>query len=375
MDNKKTPCGLTARQTGAVCFVALLPPATRLLPGLCAQVAGRAAWLCPLAALPFLLLTALLIRKLSANAAPDENLGSLIMRGLGRRAGAVVLVLYALWLVFYAGFSLRSSASRFIYTIYPGAPPWPFIASGLVMGLIAALSPVRALARASELFRWLLVLALAPILLLGLLEMDAETLIPVYFSDTLPVLEGALSALGAGAFLIVNIGFLNRGPGNLRRGRFCLGSALLMALIVAVTVGRFGAELTGQLTYPFFALVRNTSLFGVTERVEALVTALWVLSDFVLFTFALSAASHCLRLALGMELVGLSDKHGLLDLRDGRWLSWLCALAAAVTAVFIAPDSAVLKLVSELVAPGLNLLMLYVFVLPSLLIGRARGRL
>ena len=114
MDNKKTPCGLTARQTGAVCFVALLPPATRLLPGLCAQVAGRAAWLCPLAALPFLLLTALLIRKLSANAAPDENLGSLIMRGLGRRAGAVVLVLYALWLVFYAGFSLRSSASRFI---------------------------------------------------------------------------------------------------------------------------------------------------------------------------------------------------------------------------------------------------------------------
>ena len=51
-----------------------------------------------------------------------------------------------------------------------------------------------------------------------------------------------------------------------------LGAALLMALLVAVTVGRFGHELTGRLTYPFFALVRNTSVFGVTERIEALET-------------------------------------------------------------------------------------------------------
>ena len=42
MGEKNGPRGLTPRQAGAVCFVALLPPATRLLPGLCAQTAGRA---------------------------------------------------------------------------------------------------------------------------------------------------------------------------------------------------------------------------------------------------------------------------------------------------------------------------------------------
>ena len=291
MNNKKAPGGLTARQAGAVCFVGLLPPATRLLPGLCARLAGRAAWLCPIAALPVLLIVAWLMKKLTANAAEGENLAGLIRRGLGRWAGGAVLIVYGLWLVAYAGFSLRSSASRFIYTIYPGAPPWPFVIAGLVMGLFAVLAPVKALARASELFRWLLVLALVPILVLGFLEADVETLTPVYFSDAVPVLEGALSALGTGAFLLVNIGFLERGPGELRRGRFCLGAVLLMALLIAVTVGRFGHELTGRLTYPFFALVRNTSVFGVTERIEALVTALWVLSDFVLFAFALSAGS------------------------------------------------------------------------------------
>ena len=117
-DNKSA--GLTARQASAIAFVALLPPATRLLP--------------------VLAITAWLVGKLTTNAASDENLAGLILRGLGPYAGAAVLIIYALWMVFYAGFSLRSSASRFIYTIYPGAPPWPFIASGFVMAFSPALA-------------------------------------------------------------------------------------------------------------------------------------------------------------------------------------------------------------------------------------------
>ena len=114
-DNKSA--GLTARQASAIAFVALLPPATRLLPGLCAELSGRAAWLCPLVALPFLAITAWLVGKLTTNAASDENLAGLILRGLGPYAGAAVLIIYALWMVFYAGFSLRSSASRFIHDL------------------------------------------------------------------------------------------------------------------------------------------------------------------------------------------------------------------------------------------------------------------
>ena len=189
------------------------------------------------------------------------------------------------------------------------------------------------------------------------------------------MLEGALPALGAGAFLIVNIGFLDRGPGALRGGRFSLAAALVMLLIVGVTLGRFGPELTGRFTYPFFALVRNTSLFGVAERIEALVTALWVFSDFVLFAFALSAGAGCLRLALGLAPEGLSERHGAFEMRGGRWLIWLCAALAGLTAALIAPNSASLKLFSELVAPGLNLLAIFGLILPALLIGRARRKI
>ena len=121
--------------------------------------------------------------------------------------------------------------------------------------------------------------------------------------------------------------------------------------------------------------MRNTSVFGVTERIEALVTALWVLSDFVLFAFALSAGSGCLRLAFGLGLDAVSEKRALFDLRGGRWLIWLCAALSALTAALIAPDSAALALVSQVIAPGVNLLMLFGLALPALLIGRIRGKI
>ena len=364
----------TRRQLQAIGFVALLSPATRLLPGMAARRASHAGWLCPILALPLCALVSAVISRALRYKSPGEGLGEVLLRRspvLGRAA----LGVSALYLALYAGFAVRSAASRFIYTIYPGAPPWPFVAAGLAAGLAAVLSPGRALARASELFRWLLLLALAPILLLGLADVDFGSLLPVYPSDALPVLEGALPALGAGAFLIVNIGFLDRGPGALRGGRFSLAAALVMLLIVGVTLGRFGPELTGRFTYPFFALVRNTSLFGVAERIEALVTALWVFSDFVLFAFALSAGAGCLRLALGLAPEGLSERHGAFEMRGGRWLIWLCAALAGLTAALIAPDSASLKLVSELVAPGLNLLAIFGLILPALLIGRARRKI
>ena len=108
-DNKSA--GLTARQASAIAFVALLPPATRLLPGLCAELSGRAAWLCSLVALPFLAITAWLVGKLTTNAASDENLAGLILRGLGPYAGAAVLIIYALWMVFLCW--ILSSQLRF----------------------------------------------------------------------------------------------------------------------------------------------------------------------------------------------------------------------------------------------------------------------
>ena len=153
--------GITRRQLSAVAFVAALTPSTRLLPGYCAAVSGRAAWLCPLAALPGALLIAACVCADMRRRSPGEGLAAVALKLLGRPLGGALLAAYSLWLVFYAAFSLRSASSRFTVAIYPGTAPWPFIAVGAAMSLAAALGKVRALGRSAEIFKALLVLALA----------------------------------------------------------------------------------------------------------------------------------------------------------------------------------------------------------------------
>lgn len=97
-DNKSA--GLTARQASAIAFVALLPPATRLLPGLAQSYPGARPGSVRWSPCRFLLSPPGSWGKLTTNAASDENLAGLILRGLGPYAGAAVLIIYALWMVF-----------------------------------------------------------------------------------------------------------------------------------------------------------------------------------------------------------------------------------------------------------------------------------
>ena len=146
--------------------------------------------------------------------------------------------------------------------------------------------------------------------------------------------------------------------------------ALLCSLIVAVTLGSFGAELTAHFDLPFFTFVKNISVSGIAERLEALITAFWVFSDFVMCSLALTAASGALRLIAGLP----EHPEGPGALSHGRWLTWLCAAAAGLTAAAIAPTDFVLAEYSERIIPAPNLVMVAALLIPLTLAVRLRGQ-
>ena len=358
----------SSRQLKALGFVMLLSPATRLLPGAAAREAGHAGWLAPLLAIPFSILVSLLVGRAMSKKEPGEGLGELITRR-SPCVGRAFCGLYALYLALYAGFALRSAASRFIYTIYTGASPWIFVAVGLALGLLGALGSEKRLARSAEIFRVLLIAALLPIAVVGLAQADLRALAPFPLPEPLPLAEGVLTALGTVGFVLVNVPLLETGTPIERRGRaMSLWSAricVFLALLCAAVIGRFGPELSAALAYPFFALVRNTGLFGVAERIEALVTALWVLSDFVLAAFSLTAAARLARLALNIKA-----RPGPLSPR--ALTSAACAALALACALAIAPDSRVLRFVSERVVVWTNLAMCALMTAAALAAARSR---
>ena len=100
-------------------------------------------------------------------------------------------------------------------------------------------------------------------------------------------------------------------------------------------------------------MVRDVTLFQSLERLDALVAALWVLSDFVVFSMQLCAAAHLLRLVLGRAPQRAVSP--MLDMKNGRLVIPLCAGLTALAAALLPSDEQSLSTLSQRVFPALSL--------------------
>ena len=362
---------ISDRQLGAAFFVLLLSPALRLFPSFAAQSAGKAAPLAallaffPAAGYLFLVLRAAALRR------EGEGLGELLLRAAPGRGGRFVLSLLGAWLLVYAGFVLRSGADRFIVTVYPDTPAAFFVLTMAAAALAAAFAPLRGAARCARLFLPPVALVLALVLGAALPRLRRENLLPLgpsafggLFVGTLGALDVLVWAVGALCLLLPET---KKGAASFGRLlRPLAAGSLLLALLGLCLVGCFGAPLTGELSWPFFSLVRSLVFFRSVERIEALVVALWIFPDFLIAALFLRAARRALSLTLARRLPILAD---------GRLALPLCAAAAAAFALLAAPDAASLARWSRLYIPAANLFFSLVLVPGVLFAGKRRRRI
>ena len=333
---------ITERQFSAAIFTALLSPMVRVLPRLPALLAGRWAWLCVWPALPALLALALLLRSLRRHMEPGEGAAALFLRVFGAAAGRVLLLLYAAWFLFYAGYVLRSGAERLASAVYPHSGPAAFILLLLAAAHLISLGKLRAAARMAVILRGALLAVLAGVFLLSLSNIEPENLVPLPLSEAGRCLTGALPVAAAGCTAGM-FSFLRGYTVPARNGGKPLFSALALftaaaALLCLTTVGAFGAGLTARLSYPFFTMVRGLSLSGTAQRFEAAVIALWVSADLIMCSLLLRCCHEAVRTVLRLPSPE-REPASLWDLRGGRWLLWPETAAAGLCA-FVFPSAA-----------------------------------
>ena len=370
---------ITRRQMSALLFLTLLSPLIRVLPRHIAPAAGGMSWLSPVLALPAALLGLWLLNRVLSRRREGEGLGELLLRGLGPRVGRGALVLGAGWMLFYAGFLLSSGAERLVSTVYPNSYPWPFLLLMLGLSLPAVFGGLQPLARSAVVFRPVLLGLLVLVLVLLAPEAEGALLRP-----SLRGLPGAaagvpavLNVLGVGVSLAFLAGHVPREEGFCRRYLGLVLTVLALAvLFCGVTVGIFGPTLTEKITLPFFVLLRDLSVLHVAERLEALVLAIWMISDFMPIAALQLCAFHCLHLALlGRAPAPRTSERGVRLWRDGRYLVWLGAAAVLIVALSIAPDSFTLQHWADDLIPPLGAAYAFVFLPACLLLGRLRRRL
>lgn len=341
---------INRRQLSSIALCSVLSPAVRTLPALVVPQAGEHAWLSVLLAAPLLLALFVLVDKLLRSMCPCLSPPRLIVRTLGL-PGRLLLLALAVWMLFYAAFTMRSAANRFISTIFPESKPLSYIPAMGLLALMTGLGRFRVLGRTAEIIKPLLVGVMLLTLLLALPGVSVGSYSRPVASELPGIALGALPVLNAvsvGLYICL-CGEGRRSPMGSGTLSLCTG---LIALLCFTAVGCFGAALTLQINNPYFVMVRNLRMFDAIERVEALVIALWFFTDFVLVALLIHASADTLAEVLN---IGIDRPRGFtIKLGGGRWLVWLCAVASTVTAALIAPTTAQLAALSTRTIPWLN---------------------
>lgn len=371
-----TPKPIPQKQFAAMILTSMLSPLLRSLPRAAVHSAGKGAWLCVLPAF-FLLLTMLalhgcFIRQLR----PGMGYADLILKWLGPVAGRLVLLMYWTWFLFYTGFILRSGAERLVAAAYPESAVFPFMLVIATLCLLVALGSLRAAGRCAFLLRSFLLIALGLILLFAAPNISRENLTPVPWMDFKGILLGSLPIAAIGG-LAGSFPFLMRYVEPVEQPARKAVPLILVTLAIAgvlcvEVVGTFGPALTEKLTYPFFLMVRDISIFRITQRIEAVVVVLWIFADFILCASMLRCAHECIRALLSLPDPEMAP---LFSLKDGRWLLWVETGLILLFGSLVTRTAFQLEKWGDLVIPLAGALLMYAALLLFFFIGWIRGKI
>jgi len=280
---------ITAARLTAAAWAAVLAPAAGMLPGVTARIAGEGAWLAPLVALPAALLLGHVLGRLAR-----QGMTQTFLRLLGGAVGRLLTIIYIMWALALASARLRLSGQRLLFTAQREVGLWFFLGVLIAVAAWLAWGKADALVHTAAVFSRILTLALGAILGLTVFQMRAENLWPLWGGDILPVLRAAVPAFGVLCYGVYAAFLWEGGTDTSGWKRRTVGGCGMLALLGLSILGNMGAELTAALEDPFITLSKHVGVEGAFQRVESLVSALWLLGDLALIGLLLCA---CRRMA------------------------------------------------------------------------------
>ncbi len=355
---------LTERQLTVLIFVSLLSPMIRILPTAAVTLGGRASWLSALAALPAGALLLAILRALTKNAPEGLGLADMAILGWGPVAGRIFAILCALWLTFYGGFLARSAAERLLSTVYPNGTTPVFIVTMLAVSILAAAGLTKTLSRTAEVLMPILLAVILVVLISAAPEVSGENLLPVTYRNWKDILYGAIpifNVTAAHAYFLFLRGYVTKTTPGKRKVFPWLGLLIFIAFAVTLfTLGTLGTNLSITMENAFFMVIRNIKVFGVVERVEAVVVAIWIVTDFIFLSAILMIVAEVWKTVTGVK--------------RRAFFVWPGAALSGAAAFLIARDAFDFLKWSDYIVPVINLTFTVALIPLALAVGKVRKK-
>ena len=276
---------ISARQMWVNLIIVTAIPSFRLLGPMVIQTAGNAAPFSTL--LTFVCCIPLMAAyAYVANRQSGRTFAQINLRLLGKIGGGLVNAAYTAWVLFLAAFYLGQYGERINGTLFYDTNMVVFLLILLFAVSYGVKRGAATLARTGTILGYMILAALVAFCIILLRDVKVENYLPLSRKDTVPALLGIVPGLAVTVFFPI---FFVYGNETTKRVSFLPYGWRSLAVIAATSVaiislplGVFGKEIAEKLTMPFFAVSRNMVVFDSLERLEAIVAAILIMSDFVI---------------------------------------------------------------------------------------------
>jgi hypothetical protein len=326
---------ISMRQMMTLLFIALVAVGAEVVPGI--SGAGAAIWLAPLLALlPVLLIIFLAFRNPAQELRTD--LGEGLIKGLGSWFGRFTAFSFLLWGLVLLVINTARCARR--VTVAGGTP---FIFSAIVLLLAGwmAAKKLPGFARACEVFYIVIGACLVGIVLLAGIRLRPDYILLFSREELRKVPEVALSLLGVasvGLYALFMAGSITVRKGDAARCyRWAIALFVTFSILLILILGTFGAPLTEVMQRPFFQMVAGLGLTGAFQRLEALISALWMLGDVALLGLLLFSVKRLASCVSGRK--------------ESRWVVIFAGIVAFLGGELLAGREGLLQYSLEKVQP------------------------
>ncbi|MCL4423952.1 MAG: spore germination protein [Firmicutes bacterium] len=314
--------GITPYQFGALISSTILATNILFIPSYVVNRVGEAGWLTLFFAAVLDVTVGALLFYLGRKF-PEQNFIQYSLTLAGPLLGSLINLIYLGFLLLAAAMSVRSFGD-FITENYLPATPRSFIIYLVVfVAGVGANHGLESIARAGELITPVAVGLLFLIFFLVSPDITLARLRPVTLGAAVPALRASLvptALFGECVIMAMLMPFVQEQRKTLlAKGTAVAVASLITALLVAASVGVFGAVQTGNFTCALNQLTRIISVAGFLERLEALFMSVWMLTAFLKIALFLWVVAWGLRqwwnlsdyrpllLPLGFLLAALSE--------------------------------------------------------------------
>lgn len=279
---------ISIRQVMLLFLSATLSPAIRLFPHNTSKTAGRAGWLAPVAAVIPLIIIIFIVNSFYKQG-KIKSLADVYTDILGNLAGKIVVVFYHLWILFLDALYVRYYAERLLSTTMSKTSNIFLISIMLILVFYATRKGLKTIAIANDVFFNIFLVIFSFVFITAIPMIKYNNVMSVSYLDIWPVMKSSTTIFGVWGYYLFFffLGNKIKDTQNLVKTSLQgIGIKFVLTILgLIMTIGSFGSLMISHNPIPFFAVVRNISLFGVIERIESIIISVWVITDFILIAF------------------------------------------------------------------------------------------